>query len=62
MAGPRPDNNGNGYSWETYPERLERAGISWRIYHDMDDYGCNMCKYFTQYQQAPKSRRSMRTP
>ncbi len=22
------------YSWETYPERLERAGISWRVYHD----------------------------
>ena len=54
-GGPALDNNGRAYSWETYPERLERAGISWRIYHDMDDYGCNMCQYFTQYQQAPKT-------
>jgi len=36
-------------SWETYPERLERAGITWRIYHDYDDYGCNVVKYFSKY-------------
>jgi phospholipase C len=51
-GGPALDNSGRAYSWETYPERLERAGISWRIYHDLDDYGCNVCKYFTQFQQA----------
>jgi phospholipase C len=49
-GGPALDNTGNAYRWETYPQRLERAGISWRIYHDLDDYGCNVCKYFTQYQ------------
>jgi phospholipase C len=27
-GGPALDNRGRGYSWETYPERLERAGIS----------------------------------
>ena len=55
-GGPAIDNSGRAYSWETYPERLERAGISWRVYHDYDDYGCNSCQYFTQYQTAaPKS-------
>jgi len=35
--------------WETYPERLDRAGISWRIYHDYDDYNCNVVKFFAAY-------------
>jgi phospholipase C len=54
-GGPALNNSGTAYSWETYPERLDRAGISWRIYHDVDDYGCNVCKYFTQFQSAPKT-------
>jgi phospholipase C len=54
-GGPAINNQGRAYSWETYPERLERAGVSWRIYHDLDDYGCNVCKYFTQYQNLPTS-------
>lgn len=40
-------------TWETFPERLSRAGISWRVHHDADDFGCNMLKYFAQYQGAP---------
>jgi len=47
--------NSTAYTWETYPERLERAGISWRIYHDFDDYGCNVVKYFSQYKQASRN-------
>ncbi|HXC28667.1 MAG TPA: alkaline phosphatase family protein [Stellaceae bacterium] len=47
---PAITNAGKAYRWETYPERLERAKISWRIYHDTDDYNCNVCKYFTQFQ------------
>jgi len=54
-GGPAIDNSGVAYSWETYPERLERAGVSWRVYHDTDDYDCNVLKYFTQYQQAPRT-------
>lgn len=51
-GGPAIDNSGTAYSWETYPERLERAGVSWKVYHDLDDYDCNVLKYFTQYQKA----------
>ena len=33
-GGPVIDNAELGYGWSTYPERLERAGISWKIYQD----------------------------
>jgi len=33
-GGPVIDNSELGYDWSTYPERLERAGISWKIYQD----------------------------
>jgi phospholipase C len=32
--GPVIDNAEIGYGWSTYPERLERAGVSWKIYQD----------------------------
>jgi phospholipase C len=54
-GGPAIGNDGRAYSWETYPERLEHAGVSWRIYHDLDDFGCNVFQYFNQYQQAPEN-------
>ena len=33
-GGPVLDNSEAGYDWSTYPERLQRAGISWKIYQD----------------------------
>ena len=54
-GGPAINNAIRTYSWETYPERLERAGVSWRIYHDLDDYGCNVCRFFTQYRGLPRT-------
>ncbi|MGH7094597.1 MAG: alkaline phosphatase family protein [Stellaceae bacterium] len=54
-GGPALDNSGRAYRWETYPERLEQAGISWRIYHDLDDYQCNVCRFFIQYQNLPRT-------
>ncbi|MGH6889551.1 MAG: alkaline phosphatase family protein [Rhizomicrobium sp.] len=51
-GGPAIKNGGRNYTWETYPERLERAGITWRVYHDLDDYGCNSCQYFAQFRHA----------
>ena len=44
------------YSWETYPERLQRAGVSWQVYFDMeDDYALNILKYFKAYREASPS-------
>jgi phospholipase C len=36
-GGPVLGNDEAGYSWTTYPERLEKAGISWKIYQDIGD-------------------------
>ncbi len=33
--GPVIDNAEAGYSWTTYPERLEKAGVDWKIYQDI---------------------------
>ncbi len=34
-GGPALDNSGNAYTWQTYPEVLEAAGISWKVYQDI---------------------------
>jgi phospholipase C len=36
-GGPVIANDELGYDWGTYPERLEQAGISWKIYQDIGD-------------------------
>ncbi|MFG2352987.1 phosphocholine-specific phospholipase C [Streptomyces sp. NPDC048521] len=36
-GGPVLGNDEAGYGWTTYPERLERAGVSWKIYQDIGD-------------------------
>ena len=36
-GGPVVTNDELGYGWTTYPERLEAAGVSWKIYQDAGD-------------------------
>ncbi|GAA1587979.1 phospholipase C, phosphocholine-specific [Kribbella sancticallisti] len=36
-GGPVLGNDELGYGWTTYPERLEQAGVSWKIYQDIGD-------------------------
>jgi phospholipase C len=36
-GGPVLGNDEKGYSWTTYPERLEQAGVSWKVYQDVGD-------------------------
>ena len=40
------------YRWTTYAERLEAAGISWKVYQQTDNYGTNMLSQFQQFQDA----------
>jgi len=48
----------NGFTWTTYPERLEKAGISWKLYQGgtgipgdpTDNYTDNSLEFFSQYQ------------
>ena len=31
-----------GFNWATYPERLQAAGVSWKVYQNIpNNYGCN---------------------
>lgn len=42
-----------GYRWTTYPERLQAAGIDWRIYQDMaDNFTDNPLAGFAAYRGA----------
>lgn len=44
----------NGYTWTTYAERLESAGVSWKVYQQEDNYGCNLLETFRVFRQANK--------
>jgi phospholipase C len=37
------------YTWTTYAERLQAAGIDWRVYQEFDNYGDNALAYFTNF-------------
>src|SRR6202167_4058091 len=41
-----------GFSWTTYPQFLTRAGVSWKVYQEEDNYGMNVLEYFDQSQNA----------
>jgi phospholipase C len=41
-----------GLGWTTYAERLEQAGVSWKVYEQDDNYGCNMLENFRAFRQA----------
>jgi len=53
-GGPIIDNVAplGGYTWTTYAERLEKAGVSWKVYQETDNFGTNMLAQFRQFQDA----------
>jgi phospholipase C len=55
-GGPAIKNLKTRYSWETYAERLQRAGVSWRIYHEEPEpgepVGLNVILNFAPFQDA----------
>jgi phospholipase C len=44
-TGPVLDNAEVGYNWRTYPERLQAAGVTWKIYQD-SGVGLNAAGYW----------------
>ncbi|HEX3827993.1 MAG TPA: alkaline phosphatase family protein [Sporichthyaceae bacterium] len=55
-GGPITSNVANPpYTWKTYPEALTEAGVSWRVYQEVDNYGLNMLELFASFQDAPPS-------
>jgi phospholipase C len=52
QGGPVVDNEEvtNGYAWTTYPERLQAAGVSWKVYQSSSDYlEGNPLRWFAQF-------------
>ena len=55
-GGPIISNEHNTlYTWKSYPEALSEAGVSWKVYQEVDNYGTNVLEYFDQYVNAPVS-------
>jgi phospholipase C len=53
-GGPVVDNSeAVPYTWTTYAERLQAAGITWRNYQEPDTGDDNPLAWFKQFQQAP---------
>ena len=42
-------------TWQTYPERLEAAGVTWRIYQEEDNYGDNSLEWFAQFADSKRT-------
>ncbi|MEH6377032.1 phospholipase C, phosphocholine-specific [Streptomyces sp. KLMMK] len=64
-GGPVIDNTApSPYRWTTYAERLQAAGVSWRVYQEEDNYGCNLLEQFARFKDAkpgdPLYERGMR--
>ena len=52
-GGPVTDNSETGYTWTTYPERLQAANVSWKIYQDTgNNFDDNALAWFKQFQSA----------
>jgi phospholipase C len=56
-GGPMKENDivHGGYRWATYAERLEKAGISWKVYQQEDNYNTNVLEYFTNFMKADRN-------
>ncbi|HEY2398654.1 MAG TPA: alkaline phosphatase family protein, partial [Solirubrobacteraceae bacterium] len=43
------------FTWRTYPEQLQDAGVSWKVYATPDgNFGDNVLPYFKPYQENPQ--------
>jgi phospholipase C len=52
-GGPAINNDEPGYSWTTYPERLQAAGVNWKVYQvAADNFDDNALAWFDQYRNA----------
>ncbi|MHC1478646.1 phosphocholine-specific phospholipase C [Frateuria aurantia] len=42
-----------GLGWTTYAERLEQAGVSWKLYQEYDNFGDNALQSFARFRNLP---------
>ncbi|MDQ0587659.1 phosphocholine-specific phospholipase C [Variovorax paradoxus] len=56
-----------GWTWTTYADRLEKAGVKWKVYQSLiDNFGCNEMMSFRHWrsavEQMPAARRPVYVP
>ncbi len=47
--------NFTGYLWTTYAERLQTAGVSWKVYQEYDNYGDNSLPFFKNFRNLDRN-------
>ncbi|MGA9659031.1 MAG: phospholipase C, phosphocholine-specific [Asticcacaulis sp.] len=45
----------DAYTWTTYAERLEKAGINWKVYQEYDNFGDNILHCFANFRPCDRS-------
>ena len=45
----RDDKAFEAYGWKTYAERLQAAGVSWKLYQEYDNFGDNSLAFFAAF-------------
>ncbi|CAN5239671.1 phospholipase C, phosphocholine-specific [soil metagenome] len=53
MATDRPI-DAKAYNWTTYAERLQAAGIAWKVYQEYDNFGDNLLSVFPPFRPCAK--------
>ncbi len=53
MATDKPIDPG-AYGWTTYAERLQAAGIDWKVYQEYDNFGDNLLSVFPPFRPCAK--------
>ncbi len=50
-GGPVTDNTepSKGFTWMTYPEMLQNAGVTWKVYQEADNYDDNALNWFASF-------------
>lgn len=43
----------DAYRWTTYAERLQAAGVSWKVYQEYDNFGDNLLSVFPPFRPCP---------
>ncbi|MGW5454970.1 phosphocholine-specific phospholipase C [Nocardia sp. NPDC003979] len=43
-----------GYTWKTYPERLQAAGVSWRVFQEWDNFQNNNVEFFATFKAVAR--------
>lgn len=43
-----------GYTWTTYPERLEQAGVPWRVYQEWDNFQDNNLEFYVRFKEIAR--------